>query len=255
MRIQTTCTHCGASYALDEQFLGKKGRCKKCNQSFVVTLAPPADDPGFEEVVEDELQPATEALEPTPEKAAPLPRFKKKKKREEPEGMSFGLKLALGVGVGGLLVVGGGIALMVYLFSGSSTPKLVGKWKGAPQVRKAIDNLTGEAKAPPVAQDFLKNIAQKAADELLAVTLEFKEGGKDGGTVFFSGNTDCIGVPGESFGPWSITQIDDFIVTVKMGPEGKSFTAKLAFKDRDNFIFTRLDKENADPIAFSRVRD
>ena len=261
MRIQTTCPHCAASYALDEQFLGKKGRCKTCGQTFVVTVTPPSADPGYEEVIEDELQPAGSAA--VEASAPPLvdgpetttPRFKKKKEREKPEGLPYAWKMGLALGLGGLLVIGGGIVLVVFAFSGSRSPQLAGKWRGAPQVRKAIENVASNATVPPIANDFLKNIGQKFADELLAVTIEFKDSGNDTGTVFFSGNTDCVGVPGESFGPWAITQKDDFILTVKMGPEGKSFPAKLAFKDRDNFILTRLDRENADSIAFSRVRD
>ena len=95
MRIQTTCPHCAASYALDEQFLGKKGRCKTCGQTFVVTITPPSADPGYEEVIEDELQPAGSAaleagappLVDGPETATP--RFKKKKEREKPEGLPY----------------------------------------------------------------------------------------------------------------------------------------------------------------------
>ncbi len=103
----------------------------------------------------------------------------------------------------------------------------------------------------PLAKGIIENLGQRVADEMLAVTLEFKKGG----TVFFSGNTPALGLPPEAFGPWEIQESDQDSLTVQMGPEDHSFRARLVFRDRDTFILSRLDKKEQDPIAFSRVRD
>jgi hypothetical protein len=40
-----------------------------------------------------------------------------------------------------------------------------------------------------------------------------------------------------------------------MGPANAPFEARLAFRDRDSFSFTRLDKPDQAPILFTRLRD
>src|SRR4051812_27761156 len=36
-KVKVTCPNCSATYTIEDTLLGKKGRCKKCQTSFVVT--------------------------------------------------------------------------------------------------------------------------------------------------------------------------------------------------------------------------
>src|SRR6202035_5126856 len=36
-KIKVSCPKCGAQYPVDEAYLGKKARCKKCQNTFVLT--------------------------------------------------------------------------------------------------------------------------------------------------------------------------------------------------------------------------
>jgi hypothetical protein len=253
MSIQTVCPGCGVSYALDDKMQGKKGRCAKCGQSFIIGSAPPPppEEPAFEEVKDDATVPTQPAVVAPPAGSdQPVKRKKKKKGQGKPTGLSLRTMIGLTVGAGVLLIVGGTVAL-VMLLSGPSVPRLAGKWKGAPQVRQAVKEFGEKQKVHSVVSGFAESLVQKAADELLAVKLDFQPTG----TVFFSGNTGSIGMPPESYGPWEILQTQGSILTVRMGPAGKEVEAKLAFRDRNTFILTRSDKEDQDPITFSRSRD
>jgi predicted Zn finger-like uncharacterized protein len=45
MPISATCSHCQAVYLAEDRFLGKKMRCKKCKQTFVIRAPAPAPAP------------------------------------------------------------------------------------------------------------------------------------------------------------------------------------------------------------------
>src|SRR5206468_2999301 len=53
MSIPTVCPHCGTSFVLNDALLGKKVRCKSCQQPFVVEHTEEA-----ETVAEDRIQAA-----------------------------------------------------------------------------------------------------------------------------------------------------------------------------------------------------
>jgi predicted Zn finger-like uncharacterized protein len=251
MPIRTCCPSCGASYTLDDPLLGKKARCKHCRQYFIVSGLVTPDECDVEMIVEEEgvqAEPPT-GLSPGPDAAAaPLPR--KKKRRKVRDDSSLRLRLAL-AGVVGLLIVGGVVALGWLLWGVQRTPNLVGKWKGAVEVRGDVKEALTDANLPPVAGRFVEALTQKAADELLAITIQFNKGGQ----AFYSGNTKSIGIARESDGPYEVVQTDGDVLVVRMGPSSASFEARLLFRDRDSFTLTRLDKKDAPTVTFTRVKD
>ena len=254
MSIQVRCPHCSAQYTLHENLSGKKGRCKKCGESFMITAESTAPAP----VAMKSAEPRPDTThESRGDHAAPreFRRKGKKKKRRESrasDGAARRKLIATGVVLATILIMVGG---MLWLFGGPRKPNLVGNWRGAPQVRQAVKDVTKEvAKGKdvnPLASGFAQALVQKAADQLLAVNIEFKSSG----TAFYSGNTESIGMPAESDGPWEIIREEQDVLIVRMGPSDKPFEARLAFRDRDNFSFTRPDKPGQDPISFSRVRN
>jgi predicted Zn finger-like uncharacterized protein len=222
MSITVACPNCSQSYTVDDKLAGKKARCKKCGQSFRMS-DDVADAPLLEE--SDDV----------------------------PALASAGYRpLLIGSAIFGFLILAIGA---MFWIRGSPTPNLVGKWRGSPEVRQAVKEVTKTlAKGQPVnplASGFAQAFVQKAADELLAVVVDFKKGG----TAFYSGNTEIIGMPAASDGPWEIVRADDDILIIRMGPKDKSFEARLAFRDRNNFSFTRTDKPDENPISFTRTND
>ncbi len=57
MSIPATCSHCGASYNLNDQMLGKKVRCKSCQQAFVVGDGPSGRAAGRSQAVSAQTPP------------------------------------------------------------------------------------------------------------------------------------------------------------------------------------------------------
>jgi hypothetical protein len=254
MAVQTCCPSCGTSYTLEDKFLGKKARCKQCQQYFVVSghVSP---TPARAEAPEADRQAVTtQAPAPPPAAAeAPTPGRRKKKRRKALSDPSLRLKIGLAIGVGVLLL--GALVTVPFLLykglGGHKPPDLVGKWKGVPAVREEVENALKGSRAPAIAEKFLGALSQKAADELLAVTVQFNKSG----AAFYSGNTACIGVTGESDGTWEVLSAERDVLVVRMGPAKAPFEARLAFRDRDSFSLTRLDKKDAPSITFTRVTD
>jgi hypothetical protein len=163
--------------------------------------------------------------------------------------------LAVGAGVLLVLLVGGGLALLFLLPPRADPgPQLIGRWKGAPDVREDARKVLKDAtqdKLPPAAGDIAGGLLQMISREVAAVTIDFKKSG----TAFFSGNTVHIGVPADSDGPWEIVQRDGDVLIVRMGPAGSSIEARLAFRDKDTFVLTRPNVKDQSPVVFARVTD
>jgi predicted Zn finger-like uncharacterized protein len=70
MSIATKCSHCGASYNLNDQMAGKTVRCKHCQETFVVA-APAAQPPRKAPASSEQVQPARTAPRPAPAPAGP----------------------------------------------------------------------------------------------------------------------------------------------------------------------------------------
>ena len=85
MSIQTRCPNCEASYTLAEAQRGKKVRCRKCSDTFVVgedkAKAPAASAPKSANVRRDALQ-----ASPAPPPRTPPPRTKPAPVRRDRDG-------------------------------------------------------------------------------------------------------------------------------------------------------------------------
>jgi hypothetical protein len=235
-------------FTLGDELTGKKARCQRCRQTFTVCDGTaPSDDESS--TTEPKAVPAGSNLE-APEL---LERKRKKKRKLQRQDSSFRVLIGVLVSAGLLLLVGGG-ALLIWALSGPSKPKvpdLVGKWKGVPQLNEAVGDATKDSNLPPVARDFAQALAQKVADQLMTVTVEFKQSGR----AYFGGKTDAIGVPSATDGPWEIVRTDEDIVFVKMGTADAPFEARLAFQNKNTFTLTRADKKDQAPVVFIREKD
>jgi hypothetical protein len=218
MPVEVDCPGCGTVYRFGEHLLGRTAPCKECQRLLTVRSRRAAE---------------TERDEPAP-----------KKKRERVASLGLRWKLPLGLGVF-LLFIGGGVTLGLLVAGEGRGPALAGNWKGAPEVRRAVQHSV-RGKMDPITAALV----QKAADEMLTVYIEFA---KDG-TVSLSGNTGIIGVPGSGEGSWEIIRRDGKILTVWIVLRDNEFEARLAFTRRNTFEFTRLD-ERGQSIVFERLKD
>jgi hypothetical protein len=245
MSIQTSCPGCGASCTLEPADLGRKTRCRECGQRFVVRdlRKPGAGDPAAV---------ATPAPTAGGEQAVAVPLRRKKKRPKPAAAMSLRLWIVMGSVAAVLLLVGGSVALgMLILAWHRSPPSVVGRWKGSVQVRDDVSKVVNDQKAPPVVGNIIGGFAQLATDDLLAVTIDFKQNGM----AFYSGNTAGLGITGEGDGTWEIVEAGRDVLVVRMGRPSAPFEARLAFRDRDTFSFSRLDQPDGPTVLFSRVRD
>jgi hypothetical protein len=268
MPIHTCCPGCGASYNLHVQLQGHKARCKHCRQYFIISGQVTPDDvpltldDGTMDaiIVEDEGIQATppaaaaSAPSPTPEPAAPVPPRKKKLRKPAP-GSSLGLRIGIAGGAA-VLLTGGVVALVVVLLTRHREPELVGRWKSSVQVREDVDKALQGTNVNPVVGKFLEGIGQKAADELLAITIHFKRSDTpQRGHAFYSGHTSTLGLRGDADGDWEVVRAEGDVLTVRMGTARAPFEARLAFRDRDSFTLTRLDQKDQPPLLFTRVSE
>jgi hypothetical protein len=252
MSIHVKCPKCSTAYTLSDESAGKKALCKKCAEKFRM---PPLPSPsgkrvGGEGAARDDLPEALPVSD-----AEDIPQSKGKWRVKDRKVTPLYRKPAVWAAGGALAFILLAIGLALWIRGGARPPILVGKWRGAPEVRQAVKEATNQiTKGQPVnplALGFAQAVIQKGAEQLLAVEVDFKQSG----TAYYSGNTAIIGMPEASDGPWQIVKVDGDIMIVRLGPAGKSVEARLAFRDRDTFTFTRLDKPGADPISFTRATD
>jgi hypothetical protein len=247
MSIHIKCPKCSTAYTLGDEMAGKKALCKKCGEKFRMPqlASPSAKGVGGEGAAQDDEAP--EVLPASGVHDADRPRRKKRR-----EATPFHRRPAVLVAAGASAFILLVLVLMLWIRGGPHGPNLVGKWRGAPEVREAVKDATTQmAKGQsvnPLALGFAQAIIQKGAEQLLAVEIDFRVGG----TAFYSGNTGIVGMPQASDGPWQIVKSDNDILTVRMGPAGKSFEARLAFRDRDTFTLTRPDQPELNPVTFTR---
>jgi hypothetical protein len=260
MPIQLTCPGCAAEHTLADELAGKKGRCKKCGQTFRIGsvgqtegIAPPP----VREPAGIATQPITQpAPPPLADNDGERP-SRRKKKRRSAEGPSRRLIIGMAVGGGILALLLIGIAVTaIVIFSGSSDPRsrLIGKWKGVVDVQEAVqgamDNATKGSNLNPIAKGILGAMAQKAAEAIASVDVDFKQSG----TAYFTGNTSCLGISSARDGPWEVVRQDEDILFVRMGPPDDTFEARLAFSGANAFILTRPDKQEMPPVVFTRQK-
>jgi predicted Zn finger-like uncharacterized protein len=240
MSIHITCPSCSTAYTLDDENAGKKALCKKCGEKFRVPAA--GDMP--------EALPVSTSESSGPSASGELRRKRQRFKDRTTPGI--GRRQIIWIASGALAFIVLALALVFWIRGGPRGPDLVGKWKGAPEVREAVKQATAQATkgqpVNPLALGFAQALIQKGAEQLLAVEIDFRQGG----TAFYSGNTGIVGMPEASDGPWQIVKADNDVLIVRMGTPGKSFEARLAFRDRDTFTLTRPDQPNLDPVTFTR---
>jgi predicted Zn finger-like uncharacterized protein len=242
MVLNAQCPACGSRYAVGDHFAGKKARCKKCQALFMM----PAAEAAPEEIEFEPLPDDDSAADAADDRLA----RRRRKKRRRQEAAARARTMWVGVAVAAVVLLAG--AATVWLIAGGQRdPNLVGNWQGAPQVQEAVATIAKNQPIHPLAKAFGQAVIQKAAERMLTVNVEFKKGG----TAFFSGNTEAIGVSSGSDGPWEVIKSEGEVVIVRMGPVDKQFEARLAFRDRDTFNFTRLDQKDEPAIVFSRVKN
>jgi hypothetical protein len=256
MPIQLTCPGCAAEHTLADELAGKKGRCMKCGQTFRIGSVGQAEGTAPPPVRE----PAGIATQPAPPPLAADEGGRpgrRKKKRRSAEGPSRRLIIGLAVGGGFLALLLIGIAVTaIVIFGGSSDPRsrLIGKWKGVVDVQEtvqgAMDSATKGSNLNPIAKGILGAMAQRAAEAIASVDVDFKQSG----TAYFTGNTSCLGISSARDGPWEIVRQDEDILFVRMGPPDDAFEARLAFSGSGAFILTRPDKQEMPPVIFTRQK-
>lgn len=129
------------------------------------------------------------------------------------------------VALGSLLLVG----------CGESTPrdKLVGKWKGAPQVNESVDQVvdsaSGGEQVNPLARGAARFVGGIVAKATMSVEIDLRESG----TAFFRGNTEMLGLPPDSDGKWELVSADADSAEIRFDVNGQTLDAKVVFRDAD----------------------
>jgi hypothetical protein len=229
MPVHVICPGCETPYAFSEQLVGRTARCPRCSHSLTVSDPLP--------------------LEETPEDAERPRRVRKKKRPADPAAL--GWKLAVGMGLVLLLLVGGALAAVFHFGRGSDKgPRLVGKWQGSVESRRKDPEVPQE-KREPNAGDIALGLLQRLGEEAQTAEVEFRKSGK----ASFSGNTAIIDVPAGSDGSWEVLRREGDVLTVRMAAGGAAFEARLSFRDRDTFVWTRADCQDQRPVVFTRVKE
>lgn len=130
-----------------------------------------------------------------------------------------------------------------------SGPDLVGTWQGTPQTLKTVQQVT-KGQANPVVEGFVNAAVQGLANSFLSVRIRFKSDG----TAYYSGNTDALGLPPESDGPWYVLKREKDALIVRLGTTGHPLQARIVFRDRNKFTLIRVDAPET-PLVFTRAND
>ena len=135
-----------------------------------------------------------------------------------------------------------------------STPqqRLVGRWKGAPEVTEAVDSMVQQA-APgqevnPLAQGAARFLGKALAKATMSVEIDLRSSG----AVFLSGNTELLGLPGESDGEWTVVSANEDVAHLQFDIDDKTIGAKIVFRDPNEF---RLKMEPAGAPAADQPVD
>ena len=135
--------------------------------------------------------------------------------------------------------------------------KLLGSWLGAPSVTESVDqavNAAGQGqKVNPLARGAAQFLGQKFAEATMSVELDFHTGG----TMFFRGNTDVLGLPPDSDGTWEVTSSSPDAIDISFGTEARQLHGKVLFRNRDEFTLkltpTGTEKPAGDGQATSKA--
>lgn len=105
MSIKSTCPHCGESVTVPDQLLGKKVRCKKCQETFLAEDLD-GDDEEYLDEDDDQIQ-----AEPRSSRPATRPRLQDDDEEDEPPRRKPAEKSSTGL----ILMILGGVAAFLLL--------------------------------------------------------------------------------------------------------------------------------------------
>jgi hypothetical protein len=234
------CPGCNVAYAFSDHLSGRFTRCRECNVPLTVrgTLTRDlGEDMDVEEVVQKDS----------------LGKPRRRKKRSLPERTSTGMgqKLAIGLGVLCLLFFIGLVTLLVlFLPKAEKGPRLAGKWRGNIDVSHILAEVGRGKRMDPAVKSFAQGVMRKALEAKFSPVIEFKKNGQ----VFCSGNTKALAVPELAEGTWEVISREADVLTVRMKLADDSFEARLAFRDKDTFLYARASPKSQ-TIEFARVTD
>jgi hypothetical protein len=141
---------------------------------------------------------------------------------------------------------------------GCSNPpekKVIGKWTGAPSVKEDVDKVVDSAAQGKKVNNVAKGVAgflgQQLANATMSVELDFQEGGR----VYFRGNTDALGLPRDSDGTWSVTEVEKNVLSIKFGTDKKQLTGKLLFRDKNEFTLKLDEPPVPTPATGDQAKD
>jgi hypothetical protein len=234
--VQVDCPGCGSAFSFSQGLIGRTTRCENCKAFLTV-----GDPPVAQELDDDALLQAEDADDSAPSK--------KKRRGERRPAAGAGWKVGL-LMTTFLAFVGSAVTLVVFFDIGADRgPDLIGEWRGAPEMIQVVNDAMKDA--PDFAKNFAAGMVQKAADEVLGVTMQFNESGQ----VFVSGNTSCLGLAGALDGRWEVLERNGNVLRARLDFGGDPFDVRLAFRSRrTTFTFTRLDR-NDQPVVFTRGRN
>jgi hypothetical protein len=144
------------------------------------------------------------------------------------------------------------LVLALFLQTGCSAPtaeeKLIGKWRGAPAAKEAVDQIVDEAakgkEVNPLARGVARFLGQKVAEATMAVEIDLRKGG----LVFFSGETSVFGLPPDSDGTWEVEAAEGDVIQFHFSTDSKQLRGKMLFRDADEFILKMEPAEAAAPF-------
>jgi hypothetical protein len=152
------------------------------------------------------------------------------------------------------VIVAAGLLLLGGCSKQTPDKQMIGTWTGAPSVSEAVDQGVDAAAqgkgVNPVARGFAKFVGQKLADATMSIEIDFKSGG----TVFFRGNTEILGLPNGSDGTWNVSgdNLDQFDIT--FGTAAKRLHGTVLFRNKDEFTL-KLDEASIASIAGDKPKE
>jgi len=119
--------------------------------------------------------------------------------------------------------------------------KLIGKWKGAPDVSEEVSKFIKEATAsqeiPPEAMEVNEKFAQFAGKAAARMGMGMDLHLASGGAASFKGHTESFGLVGDVNGTWEVIPKESGDVILRMGTKDKQVEGKVVWRDSDAFFF------------------
>jgi hypothetical protein len=137
-----------------------------------------------------------------------------------------------------------GLLSLIALAAGcAKTPeqKLMGKWKGSPdvsdEISKIIRETGGGQELPEEAFEIQNNIAQVMGKIASRMTMGMELHLESGGQAAFKGHTESLGLLGDVKGSWEVIPKDSDRLFMRMGTKDHQVEGKVFWRDEDAFYF------------------